>query len=127
MAPCALFAALLLSSVPAALSAPRASDLARRADAPPAVFPANDKVGPGGTDFVDSAHFRVYNAPVKANAEAALAMLEAAHECFVTDLGYIDSGLSNDYYPVGAGPYAKTNVYSVADLGGAAGGKTQTS
>ncbi|KAI6488106.1 hypothetical protein MCOR04_007672 [Pyricularia oryzae] len=121
MAPCALFAALLLSSVPAALSAPRASDLARRADAPPAVFPANGNVGPGGTDFVDSAHFRVYNAPVKANAEAALAMLEAAHECFVTDLGYIDSGLSNDYYPVGAGPYAKTNVYSVADLGGAAG------
>ncbi|TLD19307.1 hypothetical protein PspLS_09753 [Pyricularia sp. CBS 133598] len=121
MASSALFAALLLSSVPVALSAPWTSILAKRADDPPASFPANGNIGPGGSNFVDSPHFRVYSAPVKANAEAALAMLETAHECFVTDLGYIDTGLSNDYYPVGAGPYAKTNIYSVPDLGGVAG------
>ncbi|KAH6697561.1 hypothetical protein F5X68DRAFT_197584 [Plectosphaerella plurivora] len=84
----------------------------------PATFTANPNVGPGGSDFKDSAHFRVYGNA--ANADAALAMLEGAYECFVDTLGFRSSGLSynqnND-----DGPFYKTNIYSVNNLPGAAG------
>ncbi|KAK2001459.1 hypothetical protein LX36DRAFT_653300 [Colletotrichum falcatum] len=84
----------------------------------PAEFEPQTNAGPGGNDFKDSARFRVYNG---GDAGAgALAMLEGAYECFVTTLGWRSSGLS---FNPGAddGPYYKTNIYSVDDLGGAAG------
>jgi uncharacterized protein DUF6055 len=84
----------------------------------PATFTANPDVGPGGSDFKDSAHFRVYGS--SADADAALAMLEGAYECFVDTLGFRSSGLS--YNQNGQeGPYCKTNIYSVDALTGAAG------
>ena len=62
--------------------------------APPESFTANPNIGPGGSDFQDSAHFRVYGAQSAQTAEAALAMLEAAYDCFVGALGWRSSGLS---------------------------------
>ncbi|KAF9880357.1 hypothetical protein CkaCkLH20_02311 [Colletotrichum karsti] len=92
--------------------------LAARADAP-AEFEAQPSAGPGGSSFKDSAHFRVYGASGTA-ADDALGMLEGAYECFVNTLGWRSSGLSfNDESD--AGPYYKTNVYSVSKLEGAAG------
>ncbi|KAH6982620.1 hypothetical protein EDB80DRAFT_657056 [Ilyonectria destructans] len=103
-----------------ALAGVRAAPQVPRADsAEPATFTANNKVGPGGSSFKDSDHFRVYNADSAASA-SALAMLEGAYDCFVTKLGWRSSGLSynadND-----DGPWTKTNVYSVSTLEGAAG------
>ncbi|KAI9148225.1 hypothetical protein HJFPF1_12052 [Paramyrothecium foliicola] len=86
---------------------------------PSASYTANPNIGPGGSNFKDSAHFRVYNAADTA-ADQSLAMLEAAHDCFVTTLGWRSSGLSfNDASDSGA--LTKTNVYSLGSLPGAAG------
>ncbi|RYP43229.1 hypothetical protein DL768_010023 [Monosporascus sp. mg162] len=90
------------------------------AAAPPATFTANPNIGPGGNNFKDSAHFRVYGAPSTGTADAALNMLEAAYSCFVDTLGWRSSGLSftDD---VDDGPWTKVNLYSVDSLPGAAG------
>ncbi|KAI1111491.1 hypothetical protein F5Y14DRAFT_310470 [Nemania sp. NC0429] len=84
--------------------------------APPAEFTPNPKVGPGGTRYKDSPHFRVYNPPSDAVANTALQTLESAYECFVIGQGWRSTGLSfnqdNDN-----GPWYKVNVYNVADLG----------
>ncbi|KAI3321296.1 hypothetical protein HD806DRAFT_204729 [Xylariaceae sp. AK1471] len=89
------------------------------AAAPPATFTANPNIGPGGSTYTDSAHFRVYGA-TGSKATASLNMLEGAYDCFVGALGWRSSGLSynsdNDN-----GPYTKVNIYSVASLPGAAG------
>ncbi|KAK5661247.1 hypothetical protein OQA88_11141 [Cercophora sp. LCS_1] len=91
------------------------------ARAPPADFAANPRVGPGGTKYKDSPHFRIYSATSDAVADGAIAMLEAAYTCFVDDLGWRSPGLSykqqdND----NAGPWNKLNVYQVETLQGAA-------
>ncbi len=92
------------------------------ARAPPATFTANPAIGPGGSDFADSAHFRVYGAGADSgDAAAALGMLEAAYGCFVDGLGWRSSGLSIDDGSDDDGPWTKVNVYSVASLTGAAG------
>ncbi|KXH65542.1 hypothetical protein CSAL01_02941 [Colletotrichum salicis] len=93
-----------------------ASKVVARAE--PAEFEAQTKAGPGGSDFKDSAHFRVYAGA--SSADDSLAMLEGAYECFVNTLGWRSSGLS---FNEGSdnGPYYKTNVYSVSKLEGAAG------
>src|SRR5437868_5060015 len=85
----------------------------------PAEFTANPKVGPGGTKFKDSAHFRIYNASSDAVANGAIAMLEAAYACFVDDLGWRSPGLS---FRVDGddGPWNKLNVYQVDSIQGAA-------
>ncbi|KAI1186977.1 hypothetical protein F5B17DRAFT_339536 [Nemania serpens] len=89
------------------------------AAAPPATFTANPNIGPGGSTYTDSAHFRVYGA-TGSKATASLEMLEGAYDCFVNTLGWRSSGLSynadNDN-----GPFTKVNIYSVATLPGAAG------
>ncbi|KAI3321144.1 hypothetical protein HD806DRAFT_546930 [Xylariaceae sp. AK1471] len=83
---------------------------------PPAEFTPNTRVGPGGTKYKDSPHFRVYNAADDTVANTILQTLESAYECFVTGLGWRSTGLSfnqdNDN-----GPWYKVNVYNVADLG----------
>lgn len=85
----------------------------------PATYTANPDVGPGGSDFTDSAHFRIYGNSGAA-ADEAISHLEGAYECFVGTLGFRSSGLSynqnND-----DGPWFKTNIYSVPALTGAAG------
>ncbi|KAK1752195.1 hypothetical protein QBC47DRAFT_306280 [Echria macrotheca] len=85
----------------------------------PAEFTANPKVGPGGTKFKDSAHFRIYNASSDAIANGAIAMLEAAYSCFVDDLGWRSPGLS---FRIDSddGPWNKLNVYQVDSIQGAA-------
>jgi len=84
--------------------------------APPAEFTPNTRVGPGGSKYKDSPHFRVYNAADDGVANAVLQTLESAYECFVTGQGWRSTGLSfnqdNDN-----GPWYKVNVYNVADLG----------
>lgn len=89
-----------------------------RAAVPPADFRADSSVGPGGTRFKDSPHFRIYNAQNESVADGTIRSLEAAYACFVTDLGWRSTGLSfnqqND-----DGPWWKVNVYRVDNLPGA--------
>ncbi|KAH9232769.1 hypothetical protein K456DRAFT_54364 [Colletotrichum gloeosporioides 23] len=87
--------------------------------AEPAEFSPQPSAGPGGSSFKDSAHFRVYGAS-DADATTALGMLEGAYECFVNTLGWRSSGLSFDD-ATDAGPWYKTNVYTVKTLDSAAG------
>jgi hypothetical protein len=87
----------LLVATALAMGAPRAVALpsvALAAAEPPAQFTANPRVGPGGTRFRDSPHFRIYGATNDAVADGAIAMLEAAYTCFVDDLGWRSPGLS---------------------------------
>ncbi|KAF6816274.1 dockerin type 1 [Colletotrichum plurivorum] len=88
--------------------------------APPSSFTANPNIGPGGSSFRDSAHFRVYAADLAA-ADRALAMLEGVYSCFVDTLGWRSTGLSYNDNTDADGPWTKVNVYSVANLPGAAG------
>lgn len=115
-----IFLVLFLQALNAVTSAsPLAVRATATSSASTAVFTANPNVGPGGSSFVDSDHFRFYDVPA-AQVEAATALLEGAYECFVGDLGWRSTGLSfnadNDN-----GPFTKTNVYKVATLAGAAG------
>lgn len=112
-----LFSVFLALTVGAG-ALPQRGTPVERAAAPPATFSPQPSTGPGGSDYKDSAHFRVYNGA--SDADQALAMLEGAYECFVNTLGWRSSGLSfND--ETDAGPYYKTNVYSVSNLDSAAG------
>lgn len=84
--------------------------------APLVKFTPNTRVGPGGTKYKDSPHFRVYNAANDNVANTILQTLESAYECFVTGQGWRSTGLSfNQDHD--NGPWYKMNVYSVADLG----------
>ncbi|MEY4509030.1 MAG: hypothetical protein RLZZ450_1152 [Pseudomonadota bacterium] len=87
-------------------------------DKPPENFEANAKVGGGGSQFKDSAHFRIYGAG-DTQTDAALKFLEAAYSCFVETLCWRSSGLSIN--GPDTGPYYKMNFYTVAGLGSAAG------
>ncbi|KAF6803686.1 dockerin type 1 [Colletotrichum sojae] len=116
-----LLALLATASAPAAsapaASAPAAAPVGNANE--PAEFEPQPTAGPGGSTFKDSAHFRVYGA-AEADATETLDILEGAYECFVNTLGWRTSGLSfND--ETDAGPYYKTNVYSVKNLDSAAG------
>lgn len=84
----------------------------------PENYEANAKVGGGGSQFKDSAHFRIYGAG-DGQTDAALKFLEAAYSCFVGTLCWRSSGLSIN--GPDTGPYYKMNFYSVAGLGSAAG------
>ncbi|KAF4470288.1 hypothetical protein FALBO_2804 [Fusarium albosuccineum] len=87
-------AALGLLAVGAS-AAPQAATKTADAQAAPATYTANPNVGPGGSNFKDSAHFRIYGGSAE-SASQAIDMLEGAYDCF-------------------------TNVYSVDVLEGAAG------
>ncbi|KAH7076386.1 hypothetical protein BKA63DRAFT_412570 [Paraphoma chrysanthemicola] len=91
-----------------------------QARAPPATFTANNAIGPGGSSFTDSAHFRVYGA-TGTTATNSLNMLEGAYSCFVDTLGWRSSGLAFNDASDADGPWTKVNVYSVSELSGAAG------
>lgn len=93
---------------------------ARAAEAVPATFTANPSIGPGGSSFTDSSHFRVYGAS-GTPANNALNMLEGAYSCFVDTLGWRSSGLAFNAPNDVDGPWTKVNVYSVDALEGAAG------
>ncbi|KAF2127237.1 hypothetical protein P153DRAFT_295362 [Dothidotthia symphoricarpi CBS 119687] len=109
---------------PRSAKATTSTPVRARADAPaPAQYTANPSLGGGGSTFVDSAHFRVYNGG--SNAAASLKHLEAAHACFVEKLGWRTPGLSINTGGKGqeVGPWYKLNVYGMQDseLNGAAG------
>lgn len=84
--------------------------------APPAEFTPNTKVGPGGSRFKDSPHFRIYDAASDAVADTIIQSLESAYDCFVEGQGWRSTGLSFNT-ETDTGPWYKMNVYSVADLG----------
>ncbi|KAI1775950.1 hypothetical protein F4818DRAFT_393480 [Hypoxylon cercidicola] len=83
---------------------------------PPAEFTPNTRVGPGGTRYKDSPHFRCYDAASDSVADTVLQTLESAYDCFINGQGWRSTGLSfnqeND-----DGPWYKMNVYDVASLG----------
>ncbi|KAI0433758.1 hypothetical protein F5Y09DRAFT_298096 [Xylaria sp. FL1042] len=110
---------LLYAAWGAAIPLNQAATGTLTAAAAPATFTANPSVGPGGSTYTDSAHFRVYGA-TGSTATSSLNMLEGAYDCFINTIGWRSSGLSynsaND-----DGPWYKVNVYSVASLPGAAG------
>ena len=85
----------------------------------PAMFEPNPNVGGGGSQFTDSAHFRIYGASGAA-ADGAIKNLEAAYSCFVETLCWRSSGLSIKD-TADDGPYHKMNIYAVGSLTGAAG------
>lgn len=95
---------------------------------PPSDFQANPKVGPGGTKYKDSPHFRIYDAPNDTVADATIQTLESAYSCFVGDLGWRSTGLSFRQ-DSDEGSFYKLNVYRVDTLPGAAAntGTDQTS
>lgn len=112
-----LTALVTLLSAVGTFAAPAPSLVAR---APPAQFTALPNVGPGGSTFTDSPHFRIYG-QTGSTAQSALNMLEAAYKCFVDDLGWRSSGLAYTDTTDADGPWYKVNIYSVATLPGAAG------
>ncbi|EPS40512.1 hypothetical protein H072_5641 [Dactylellina haptotyla CBS 200.50] len=87
----------------------------------PATFTANPSIGPGGSSYRDSAHFRVYGATSTSAADSALNMLEGAYSCFIGTLGWRSPGLSYNDNTDSDGPWTKVNIYSVGTLPGAAG------
>ncbi|KAF2831085.1 hypothetical protein CC86DRAFT_341687 [Ophiobolus disseminans] len=89
--------------------------------APPATFTANNAIGPGGSSFTDSAHFRVYG-ETGTTATNTLNMLEGAYSCFVDTLGWRSSGLAFNDATDADGPWTKVNIYSVSTLSGGAAG-----
>ncbi|KAH7179853.1 uncharacterized protein B0J16DRAFT_347832 [Fusarium flagelliforme] len=98
---------------------PQSLPTSAQAAEPASSYTANPNVGPGGSSFKDSAHFRVYAGSAE-DTDKALSMLEAAFDCFVGTLKWRSSGLSfND--EAGTGELHKTNVYTVSTLDGAAG------
>lgn len=96
----------------------------RRQSSPPARYTANPSIGGGGSTFSESAHFRIYNLASN-TATTALKVMEAAHQCFVSEQGWRTPGLSIKSGGVGGevGPWYQINIYSVPDgsLGGSAG------
>ncbi|KAK0643310.1 hypothetical protein B0T16DRAFT_391852 [Cercophora newfieldiana] len=113
---------LLIATALAAIALPASArpSVAAAAAEPPAQFTANPRVGPGGTRFKDSPHFRIYGATNDAVADGAIAMLEAAYTCFVEDLGWRSPGLSFRNFESTNGPWNKLNVYQLDTLPGAA-------
>ncbi|KAF1956072.1 hypothetical protein CC80DRAFT_548373 [Byssothecium circinans] len=112
--------AIVLSILSALTAAAPAGIPVRAAAAPPASFTANPNIGPGGNNYVDSPHFRIYGAS-GTTATNTLNMLEAAYSCFVDTLGWRSSGLAYNDNTDSDGPWTKVNIYSVGSLDGAAG------
>ncbi len=86
----------------------------------PDEFEPQPSVGGGGSQFTDSAHFRIYGGGSQGDIDTALNHLEAAYSCFVETLCWRSSGLSI-HDSSDSGPYSKMNLYGVGSLGGAAG------
>ncbi|KAF4458355.1 dockerin type 1 [Fusarium albosuccineum] len=99
-------------------SNPAVTGGSRNGSSEPATFETNPGVGAGGSNFKDSERFRMCGAD-SSSADEALAMLEAAYDCFIGKLGWRSSGLT--YYD-NDDTYYKTNFYSVSSLDGDAAG-----
>lgn len=82
-------------------------------------FEPNPKVGGGGSNFKDSAHFRIFGAPA-GKVDAALQMMESSYDCFVNKMEWKTSGISAKATSESGTKY-KENIYGVASLGNAAG------
>ena len=93
--------------------------IAAAATTPPDNFLPSTNTGPGGRTYKDSPHFRVFDAPNDTVADEAIAYLESAYSCYVTDLGWRSTGLSFNQ-DSDDGPFYKVNVYRVNDIQGAA-------
>ncbi|KAE8392546.1 hypothetical protein BDV23DRAFT_181477 [Aspergillus alliaceus] len=76
-------------------------------------------VGPGGTSFKDSNHFRLYPSE-RSSADAVLTMLEAAYSCFVGDLGWMMTEIPYGADSSTVTTFWKENIYEVSDLGSTA-------
>ncbi|KAH6639497.1 hypothetical protein C7974DRAFT_132688 [Boeremia exigua] len=107
------------------ISSSSATPIVRADAAAPAEYTANPSIGGGGSNFVESAHFRVVGASTSTKANKTLQHLEAAHSCFVETLGWRTPGLSFNTGGIGneVGPWYKLNVYGKqeSELPGAAG------
>lgn len=113
------------SSIPSLEDPPPATHRVRADAAAPAEYTANPSIGGGGSNFVESAHFRVLDASSPTQANTTLQHLEAAHSCFVETLGWRTPGLSFNTGGIGSevGPWYKLNVYNIqqSELPGASG------
>jgi Family of unknown function (DUF6055) len=83
----------------------------------PAQFALDTSIGGGGSNHKDSEHFALYGA---SSPDVVLNFMEAAHKCFIEDWCFRTPGLSAK--SADAGPYSKTNIYSIAVMN--AGGLT---
>lgn len=108
---------LLLPALSDSWSALTSAQPVTRQTSEPSEYTANNNIGPGGSTFLDSAHFRVFGNS-GSEAQEALDKLEAAFECFVRDLNFRSSGIS---FNGDDGTFTKTNIYAVAELANAAG------
>jgi hypothetical protein len=79
--------------------------------APPAQYTAIPSIGGGSGSYKDSAHFRVYGVD-SGTADTTLKIMEAAHQCFVEELGWRTPGLSYKN-TANNGPWYKMNMYKV--------------
>ncbi|CAG8955666.1 hypothetical protein HYFRA_00010930 [Hymenoscyphus fraxineus] len=116
------FAAVGSANTPAAVW----NNIVGRAE--PGNFTADPTLGPGGDVFKDSSHFRLYGTLDEDTSNKTLNMMEAAYDCFVTDLGWRSTGLSVNISAEqdALGPFTKTNIYSVNDLGSGIAGQFNT-
>ncbi|KAF2185675.1 hypothetical protein K469DRAFT_576233 [Zopfia rhizophila CBS 207.26] len=115
-----IFLTVLQAIAGHAAPTPRDATPVQAGAAPPASFTANPNIGPGGSNYKDSPHFRIYGGS-SSQQDAAIAMLEGAYTCFVDTLGWRSSGLSyNDAQD--DGPWTKVNIYAVGSLSGGAAG-----
>lgn len=113
-------AALLLSVTgTSAAPAPQASSSAGES------FKANPDVGPGGSSYKDSNHFRLYGS-AEGGSDAVFSMMEAAYSCFVDDMGFTTSGLSTLDDPDQSPTLYKENIYATDGLSGGAAGVLQS-
>lgn len=111
------FLSFLLPALSGSWPALTAAQPVARQASEPDEYTANSNIGPGGSTYLDSEHFRVYGNSGD-EATNALGKLEAAFECFVRDLNFRSTGVS---FNGDDGTFTKTNVYSVAQLENAAG------
>lgn len=86
------------------------------AAAPPAQYTANPSIGSGSGSYKDSAHFRVYGVD-STTADQTLKVMEAAHQCFVEELGWRTPGVSYKVAGDGrtTGPWYKMNIFRVEE------------
>jgi hypothetical protein len=114
----------VLCSIYVSTGLSQSAPVEKSVEAAPADFTPNSTPGGGGSKYIDSPRFRIYNYTTTAVANTALTILEAAYACFVEDLGWRSTGLTFNTAAGGelnnSGPYYKLNVYNVGTLTGAA-------
>jgi hypothetical protein len=114
----------VLCSIYSSTGLSQSAPVEKSVEAAPADFTPSSTPGGGGSKYIDSPRFRIYNYTTTAVANTALTIFEAAYACFVEDLGWRSTGLTFNTAAGGelnnSGPYYKLNVYNVGTLTGAA-------